>query len=487
MVHEEPSRTAQPIGWMKMLCISVLVKVLLVVCILLANRVPLSGPWYEFTGDSADYVYPADSLLAGEGYNPDHRMPGFAVVYFLLRLLLSSEAALNALVVAQVLADAMTAVLAARIAFHMTGSERIERYTFILAVLATFLTVFDRTILTETFTAFAIMVAVERLARRSSPTTPDLIISGIALTWAVFLKPVMLPLFPMFGLIIAISMPGWRHRLNSCLLLVTPLLLVDGAWVLRNELVHQRFQPLTPALLAPELEADVHAPLIQLMQAYGGSYVWWEPNSEIRWFGLRTGSPVTARDTTPVPPIKADLFTRTCTADTLARITADVAARNTSTSETERAALLTAVRGRCARCIASLKSERPLHYWVGSRLSLLRHFLVNSGTNGLTNTPFPQLGLAGKSIKLFYTLFYWATIMMGLLGALHFTVKKDLQKSLRIAPVVVLYGVLIFPFGMRLCENRYLSSVFVLMIPLAVVLCSNVFALLRSRVRHPMR
>ena len=474
-------------GWIRMLCVAVPLKALLAVGILLANGVALTGPWYEFTGDSADYIAPVDSLLAGHGFTPDHRMPGYALVYLLLRLLLSPEVAQNALVVAQVLADAIMAVLAARIAFQLTRNRTVERTTFLLAIAATFVSVFDRIILTETFAAFAIMVATERITRRSSPTRTDLVICGMALTWAVFLKPVMLPLFLVFGLVIAGSIPDWRRRLFAGLLLFAPLLLADGAWILRNEQVHHRFQPLTSTLLTPGLSADVHAPLIQLMQAYGGNYVWWEPDAEIRWFGIRSDRVTGVYDNTTDPPFDAGLMTMACSADTLARIAADVNARNTSTSETERADLLVAVQDRCADCIAALRTERPFHYQVGSRLSLLRRFLVNSGTNGLTNTPFSNLGVVGRSIKVFYSLFYWATIVLGLLAALYFLFKKGLPMHLRIIPVVVLYGIFIFPFGIRLCENRYLSSVFVLMLPLATALCAHILDRLPSRIRHPFR
>src|ERR1700722_17591895 len=56
---------------------------------------------FGFIGDSPSYIDPIDSFIANGNYNPDHRMPGFGIIYYLFRLFLSYTGSYNCIVILQ--------------------------------------------------------------------------------------------------------------------------------------------------------------------------------------------------------------------------------------------------------------------------------------------------------------------------------------------------------------------------------------------------
>jgi hypothetical protein len=44
------------------------------------------GRWAAFDPDQWEYIGTVESYLSGHGWVPDHRMPGYGVIYLLFRL-----------------------------------------------------------------------------------------------------------------------------------------------------------------------------------------------------------------------------------------------------------------------------------------------------------------------------------------------------------------------------------------------------------------
>ena len=57
------------------LAVALLGKLVLLLLLLVEHGVPVNGPWYFRNGDVEGYIGPIESLLRGDGYQPDHRMP----------------------------------------------------------------------------------------------------------------------------------------------------------------------------------------------------------------------------------------------------------------------------------------------------------------------------------------------------------------------------------------------------------------------------
>ena len=79
--------------------------------------------------------------------------------------------------------------------------------------------------------------------------------------------------------------------------------------------------------------------------------------------------------------------------------------------------------------------------------------------------PFAELNILKKTVKACYSALYLAVMILGLAGALWASLRRAEPWLHRLAAFAILYGVLIYPFGMRICENRYLTTIY----PLALI------------------
>lgn len=482
----------RPDRWWPLLLVAFVGKLLLLLWMLLEHGTPLFGPWYGFGGDALGYLGPIDSLLQGKGYSPDYRMPGYGAPYLLLRAIMDRPAALQSLVVLQLAASACAVVVLAKLAHVLTDDLRAFRWTFWLALIATYASFYDRQILTESFSVLALTTSAYGGATfLKGAGRGRLLLTGGAITWLICMKPVYLPALAIlaFAVILQRTVPLLR-RTVAVAVLCAPFILVDGAWCTRNALVHGEFRPLTDGTIYPGLRASIRYPLMCLMQAYGTSFTWWDPAAEIRWFNIRYEEEGRTQFPDRQAPLPAYAYTTGCPEDSLKRIADEVALYNISTDTIEKVRLLSSVRGRCDRCIEYFRQEKPFHYQVTARLRLLRSFLVHSGTSALMAKPFAQLDPVRMLVRGFYSLLYLGAILGGTLWAVRSLFTRTAVPGLRLVSVLLLYGVCIFPLGMRMTEFRYSTAFYPLALLLAVlsaIASRDAFCGWRAAKRHEQR
>lgn len=428
-----------------------------------------SLPWYALSADSEGYLAPIDSLLRGEEYAPDYRMPGYGMVYLMLRVMLPQEAALHGMVALQVIAGAATTVISAGIAYRLSRSESVFRLCYLLQLGSTFVAFFDRYLLTETFAAFASALGIHLYLRQGKSQGWLVLASGAAFTWLVFLKPVFITALPILAVALAFDGHGsdWRSRLMNLCIWAAPVSFAVCLWTARNAMVHHTFQPLVPAL-SPDLEKDVHAPLIKLMRATGGSYVWWDERAEIRWF-LGRGS--SGERACPLPWYAS---TRGCPIDSLNRIADLVRERERSGTMQPKQHVLAAISSACERCIRSMKEERPWQYHIVVPARLLRQFILHSGTSWLLGRPWNALRPAEKALKIASSGLY----LLGIPCALLISPIAFLRLRGRFRAFVLLFlaSVLVFPLIVRATEYRYLTTAYSLGLALTSWMLGDIHA-----------
>ena len=462
-----------PGRWWPLLLIAFAGKLLLFVLYLVEHGTSLNGPWYRFGGDTSGYIDPVESIFGGGGYQPDMRMPGYGLPYFLVRSLMAPHPALQTMVVLQVLASAISVILLARTALALTGSVRAFRSTYWIALMATFTSVFDGCILTESFSAFALIGSVHAVvAYLEDHRRSHIYAAGLMMAWLIFMKPVYLPVLAI------LSVPLWFRRSVPCaqrartiVLFAAPFLIAESAWIVRNANVHGVFRPFSDGIISPSIRANVKYPMLRLMQTYGASFIWWDNTAEIRWFGVRTIGEGPGATPVGPPPLPGYAYTSACPLDTLELIADGVEVYyRDSTDAVKRSVALANVTQRCDRCIAAFKTERPFYYHVVSKLRLLKKFILTSGTSTLLSKPWGELHPVGKAIKLLYSLLYLGVIVPGFAWGLVVLFRRRGSPAARTFAAVFIYGVTIFPLVMRMEENRYLTTPYPFAIVLSVML-----------------
>ncbi len=475
----------RPERWWPALAIALAGKVCLLLLMLLEHGTPIVGPWYLFGGDAIGYLDPIDSLLNGQGYHPDHRMPGYGAPYLLLRIFMERPAALQSLVLLHVLASAIAVVLLARLAFNLTNDQRIFRWTFWLALISTYASFYDRQILTESFSVMALTLAAQqattwfKTGRRS-----HLLVAGSAITWLIFMKPVYLPALAILGAAVLLHRgKALRTRVLATLTLGVPFLVADGAWCVRNAVLHGEFRPLTDGAIYPDLRAGIKYPLLRLMQAYGTSFIWWDPTAEIRWFNIRYGNDGQVQFADRQPPLPAYVYTDQCPQDSLRAIADAVERYNNSADEAQRTRMIANVTKSCDRCIESFRNEHPFHYQVTARLRMLKTFLLHSGTSALMGKPGNELDPVRLAIRGFYSFLYLGSFLLGSIWALRSFLSRSVAPDLRLTSALLLYGVTIFPFGVRMTEFRYSTAIYPLALLLAILFAVSIWDKISSQRR----
>ncbi len=472
-----------PTTWWPAFLIALAAKLCQFISLSLEHAPTENGLWYVYGGDAFSYIAPLEALLAGNGYEPDLRMPGYAPPYLLLRLLFSETAALQGLVLLHVIASAAAVVFLARLAFVMAGRPSAFHWTFWTALVAIHANFHDRHILTESFSVFALALAAYQAVRYLQTSTRRYLwVTGITMTWLIFMKPVFLPALGILGIAV---LWHWRTSLSKGILntgiLCLPFLLSETAWIVRNAMVHREFRPLTEGVFYPDMRATIRFPLIKLMQTYGLSFIWWDGTSEIRWFNIRVseeGGPILADKQQPLP---AYIYTKACPKDTLDLIASDVLRHDGATDPQEKARVKDAITARCERCAEAFKEERPFDHHVTARANLLRKFLVHTGTPSLTRKPWAELDPIHRAIKIFYVAFYLGIMIPGTCIAAWVLFRRRSTLPWRMVSALLVYSVLIFPLGMRMCESRYTCALYPLALLFFALACSAVHERIRAR------
>ena len=425
---------------------------------------------FAFSGeDSPSYFDPVENLLDQGSYKDDYRMPGYAWIYFLLRLVFAQNMALDVLVIIQLILSALSVYLLALIAQTVFKNNQAVFYiTFFLYAFSTFTSLYDHVLLTESFCTSALIIAVYFLIPKKSKEPLKLFLSGLFLTWVFFLRPVMLPLFALFMLYILYDnnkqdtktdkpafLPSFSKGLVKKLFyFLLPLLIIDGVWMIRNYTYYQRIIPLTKTVYYPHIENSYLLPLFQFMNAYGGSIIWWEPGSDITFFKPLPKS--VSRRTEVVPP--DFIYTSQFNYDSLIVVRDMITlVENPETSEAEKKQMEAMCIQKLKHYTQSIKKEKPFVYHIRSRLRTLQSFFFHSGTYNLFTKASFELKPLELSLKIFYSLLYVFVVIFGFIGNLLLigTGLRLRKMDFLLIAGLGLYVALIFPIGLKMDEFRY--------------------------------
>ena len=450
------------------------------------------GLLYRVAGDTDSYISPAEHLLSSGEYVQDParpltragRMPAYSLTYLLFRTVGSENAAKSMLALFQVLMSGVSTYFLSCLAMNLFGgAEAVFLSTFILYGLSTFVSHLDVLLLTESLSTSSLIFAAYCLERFKSRQRSRLLISGGAwLTYSIFLRPYVAVVLPLFASLTWVtsdggkpSIPTLRRVLNTALLAL-PFAVCDSAWVARNYLVFGKFVPSQINILAGYQEPETHWAFLSLCQATGEDMVYWKPGTLSAWFFPQSRFP--PHDYRPPPHV----FTTDYDFAALDRIRGQYRhvldqgkAGIGGTLDLSLARELNFFRD-------SYRRERPLEYYLLSRIRLTKILLVHSGPQNMPFKPFGQLYLDPPAmlVKLLSIALYWVTLAGGFTAIVFLWRASPIE--LRLYLLVPIWVIFLLAFILRSTEEVYWTPVY----PFMTMYAAAMFAAIQTQHAPPV-
>lgn len=289
-------------------------------------------------------------------------------------------------------------------------------------------------------------------------------LSGTLLTWVVFLRYYILPVYLIFILSILFREKAIKSIFKYAFLFLLPLIIFDGLWTLRNYREFNRFIPLQEKQAGIHLSESTYA-YRALIQAWGGNLSYWEKGAEATWF---VPDEVLDRFKFDRPGdliLPSYIFDGTFTLDSLKKgrahyIKSFVVNSNYQRHINDSLAVLT-----FSAFTNHIKSANPERFYLLNRLEYLRKYVLHIYAEKLT----PEVSLhSSNMIKKLYKaaiiiLNYLFTIL-GLLMAVYFLFKNlfagDFINNKNIIGAIPLYIFLLLTVVVKSYEPRYMILAF---------------------------
>ncbi len=442
---------------------------------------------YKYTvaiegGDTQSYLEPIENFIASGKYFDDYRMPGYGIVYFVLRIVFDSCTSMNLLLVLQVLLSGITVYFFAVITSRIIEQSWAFYTAYLCYLISTFVSIWDVFLLTESFCISALIISFYFLSSKQL-SNAKLFLAGLFLTWAVFLKPVVAPVIAIISVLIFIRYRQEKlEGFKPVLYFLLPFILIDGVWVMRNYHEHHRFFFLTKSTYQKEIETTHYGNMIKFVSSFGGSVVHWDPGSEMSFFKKPVGEMKVKKDVV----FPSYIFTSKFNMDSLSSLNVLIMQWNDSASalykdvETDKR-----IAEKFDAYTASIKSEKPFLYHVKSRFILIKKFLIHSGTYNLFSKPAGDLNTVEFIIKAGYSILYLLILFCGFAGLIIMLFKCIRRFNFITASIALaaFYFTLIYPVVLRLTESRYFLPAY----PFYVIgLCWLVFYLSNLKNKKPV-
>ena len=453
------ARIPDPERWPFWLFVTLCIKVL-TLGVLLSTHGPDhngAGRLGLFWGDTPGYFVPIESLLENGNYTPDLRMPGYGALYLLVRLVSTPPGTYDVIIILQVLLAAWSMYVLSRLTYRLSGSRAVFLITLVTYAVSISVQWYDIMLMTESFVTSALILFLDRYHTWHRARDPKaLLIAGCWLTWAIFLKPVLAPVAGIVLLGIWISRSGRTALLRDAFIFLLPLIVIDGAWMVRNWIHHQQLIPLTRTLFVSEDHPDPKLAASRFVLAFGGDIVWWvDPQAELRFFNVGNDQIPGQTNATSIH-LPERIMTSAYDLDSLAALSQRILLLKDPSLPAETVERASAeINAELDRYRIAFITEHPIQYHVQSRWLALVRFLKQSGNPIAYRLTFAEMPFPLKVIKLFHIALHWCTILLGVIGAVFWWRGSTVRGFVVVPVLLVPFGLLIFPLVLRFSEHRY--------------------------------
>jgi hypothetical protein len=407
--------------------------------------------------DTWSYFGPMEALKnTGRYWTPEHedyRMPGYGWIYYALRMFLSVNATTEVIIFLQLILSAISVFVLAEIAFLVFRRESYFYLTFFLYAISTFVSIYDYSLLTESFCASSFIFSVYFLLK-SEKGSKNLLLSGLFLTWSTFMRPVMSLVFILFVIYLFFKdnkTAGKIFNIKTIIVFLIPFMIIDGAWIVRNYQLYHRVIPLTKYRFYAVTEFTYLSHLNFMLQSYGGSVASWEPEADVQFFtprnDFKNGKKI-------VPPNY--IYTSKFNYDSLVIVRdliRDVKDEkiDTNVRKVEEQELIR----RLDLYTKSVQDEKPFLFYIYARWRFFKTFLIHSGTHNLFYRGSSELSKPALLAKVFYSFLYIFILIGGFIGSFYLLFKGLKNIDYFLIGTIGLYFAFVTPIVVRMDQIRY--------------------------------
>ncbi|MGZ3884875.1 MAG: hypothetical protein ACXVDK_07160 [Bacteroidia bacterium] len=431
-------------------------------------------------GDALEYIAGAENIRINGLYYPDIRMPGYPVLLSALLSVFQLTYALDLLVLLQLAISAISVVVLANTAFLITRSRLVFTGVFCVYLFSTYISVYDKFILTESLSISFIIFSVYYFVRGFSfQNMRSLIFCGGFAALAVFLRPALFILLLSYAFFLLIQLlmnkaEFRRFMLYGCYI-VLPFLILDAVWIKRNFEWHHKFIPLMSFDLYDKQASDsYYREEVRFVEAWGGDIVHWEPKAEIRWFGC--GRRFAADPAIRLPDY---IYTSVYNADSLLHLRHEMRRFD----QDHDPALKKTICDQLQRYTVAFMTEKKFTYLFIPFRYVYKLVLNSGGTFNLFSRSFSQLGIADKLLKIAMILLYESIAIAGCLLACVWLFRFRSHPFLGLLSCFIVADLVLIAFGFRMCEYRYFAPnyPFCILLIIAAIQRWNALSSVKSR------
>ncbi len=420
----------------------------------------IKGTIAFIAGDAIEYINGAINIIDSGYYYPYGKMPGYSLFLVPFIYCFGLKIGLCAVVVVQTILHAFSVLYLAKLGYLIKKNIAFFNLVFYSYLFSSYVAHYNARILADGLAASVIVFAVYfAVVNFNTVNFKKYLPAGFLFVFAVFLRPALISFgVAFFFFMLSYLFLNRKKVILTLLWFFIPFCIVDSLWISYNYKNHKDLHPLMSfKFYYQELLSNYNQEEVNFLISWGGDFVYWEPHSEILFFGVNSIKP------DPKIQLPAYIYTSKYNLDSLKAIREEIALYEKGKTP-ER---LQKIKRTFNSYTLSFKEEKSLLYYA-STFFVLKKFLLNGyGAYTLSPLPFNRLNIFQKTMKLTYMGFYFVFGFCGAISAfllLIFNFKRK-DYTLLISLYVVVHLFLLF-FCFRYSEYRYFATIY----PLSLLL-----------------
>ena len=423
------------------------------------------------SNDFNELIEPSNQLVTNGIYSLEKhknpyigRLPGYAFPFLIFRYIFSENISLQLLIISQCIFSAISIFYLGIMSERISQKKILFILTIILFSLFPFYLKEELATISTSFSVSAFIIHLYFIFKfLNNQLKKNLFYSGLFLLWLILLRPFTLVFYvPSILLIGYLFQDKLKHIITYTIIFLSPLVIFESFWILRNYINTQKIIPLQDAYVPGKdygytdgcgMNCTAKYSVVEirkLVSAWGGNSTWYIPGTEMHWF--LSYKPLDFKNYTFV---NKNIFVKGFNRDSLINLKKDLAQSfNEKLHPTIRKKIDDKIVSKCKKFKKAYANNKPIEYYIISHLKRLKNFLIVNPTQDWPGPSFRKSSLLYKSYKFISILLFY----LSLLSVVVFGFLKIKNKFGLLCFMYALSLIFVFSFLVELSSVLYFST-----------------------------